>query len=206
MYFTLYRIPQLRANKQNTLSFEFPSDKASFFSQITQKLTVSTNDSTVGRITDPGKLYQQVTVFTNGDNPYSVYNYASITFTSGKQYFYFVTDFKEIGQSQVIYYLKKDTIVTYVDLNGSSGVNLYQHKALVTREHKQRFNFAANKALYHRIPEPGDNTTPVVLTENVMQASQNVRARLVYKNRTDSKPVAYPYVETPLSVAVVGSD
>lgn len=204
MTFTLYRIPQLRANKQNSILFNNATAKFFFFNQVTQKLAVSTNDSTVGRITDLGKLYQQVTVFTNGDNPYSLYNYASITF-GGRQYFYFVTDFKEIGQNQVIYYLKKDTLITYLDQNGTSGVDLSQHKALITREHKQRFNYAAEKALYHRIPEPGDTTTPYI-HKTMVPYSLITRAKLVYKNRTDSKPVAYPYVETATNVPVSGSD
>ena len=204
MTFTLYRIPQLRANKQNSVLFDSRPNKGSFFDQVSQKIAVSTNDSTVGRITDPGKLYQNVTVFTNGDTPYASYNYASITFTSGRQYFYFVTDFKEIGQNQVIYYLKKDTIITYVDSSGTSGVTLTGHKALVTREHKPRFNFNTNRVLYDNTVEPGDNTTPKVVSDNPFNIY--TRARFVYKNRTDSKPVAYPYVETSMSVSVQGSD
>lgn len=204
MTFTLYRIPQLRANKQNSILFDTRPNKGAFFDQVSQKLTVSTNDSTVGRITDPGKLYQQVTVYTNGDTPYASFNYASITFSSGRQYFYFVTDFKEIGQSQVIYYLKKDTIITYVDSSGTSGVNLSGHKALVTREHKPRFRYDITRALYHDVPEPGDNTTPKVINNAVYTGARGVR--FVYKNRTDSKPVAYPYVESALNVSVQGAE
>lgn len=203
MTFTLFRIPQLRANKQNSVLFGNEATKTTFFNAVSQKMVVSTNDSTIGRITDLGKLYQNVTVYTNGDNPYTLYNYASIT-SGGKQYFYFVTDFKEIGQSQVIYYLKKDTIITYVDVTNSSGVDLSQHKALVTREHKPRFNYNVFKALYHDVPEPGDNTTPKVINNAVYTGARGVR--FVYKNRTDSKPVAYPYVESAMNVSVQGAE
>lgn len=203
MTVTLYRIPQLRADKPNTISYENPSDRTRFFNAITTKLQVSEGDSNIGRITDIGKLYQEVTVFTNGRDPYTSYNYASIH-KAGKYYYYYITNYREIGNSQVIYSLKKDTLITYVTLLNAPDVAISQHRALVTREHKPRFNYENNTALYHRIPEPGDTTKPILHSTASISGAR--RVRYVYKNRTDSKPVAYPYVESPLSITVQGTD
>lgn len=201
MTLTFYRLIHLQADNKKSLFFETTSARETFFNSQTTKLTLTGQ----GYLKDQYSLYNSVVVYNiSQPNIPNMYNYVKVTdnTTSSPLYFY-ILDYRELGNQQLEYLLKLDTVVSFVQ-GATSPINLTLNKHLVQREHKPRFNFNTNRALYHSVPEAGDNTTPKVINETAYTGTR--AARLVYKNRTDSKPVAYPYVETPLSVNVQGSD
>lgn len=197
----LYRIPHLQANKKQTLDFVSSDDRDAWFDAVTNKLTISTSDSTIGYLEDNNKLYTEITVTTNGTQPYSLYNYVQIQNNSSFKRFYFILDYKEIGRNQVKYFLKMDTMVTFVT-TPNMGYYLGGGKSLVMREHKPRFS--GSTPIYDKFIENINITPKILQTETFLG---NKRFRGVYRNRAnDWKPVVYIYAESAQSVSYTGTD
>src|SRR5690554_4388885 len=204
MTVVLYNIPELNVERNNMIRFQAAQQRHEYLSHVPSKVF---DIDSVGAKQNLWDLNIDVALYDNFRNPERDYNYAKIVQDS-KEYFYYILGWKELGSNQVSYTLQLDTLQMAFGVAGQNELDLdvTTNPQLITREHRDRFDFNTNRALFNDVPESGDNSTPVVLTENVIEATGNVRARLVYKNRTDSKPVAYPYVESPLSVPVTGSD
>jgi len=197
---TLYAIQQLTPSKNQFIRFTSVSERNAYFAE---QIKIIIDDVEIGHISDWWKLNQFVTIYNNFREPYSTYNYMEIIYTNNKKMFYFINDYEEQGANQVRYNIQLDGLTTYLSVPTTPSI-IFDNHSLVLREHKHRFDLSTGAVFVDQVKEAGDNTTPKIITEQTYTVG--VRARLVYKNRTDSKPVAYPYVESALSVSVIGSD
>lgn len=193
----LYNIPQLRENLNRSILFFDVQERDEFFHYDVPKKTYT--DVQIGHIKDFLNLYQTVTVFDEHRLPPSSYNYVRIDYTqlaSPNYFYYYIQGFKELGNNQIEYQLKLDTLMTF--LSTDDQVDDIK-EALVLREHKKRFE--GNIPIFDKYPEAVDVKHEIINTD-VYYGS---RVRLVYRNRVvDWRPVAYIFTETPVNVPVAG--
>ena len=166
----LYQIPILEYGKRNTIKFNTENELRVFFSSIVNQTTLTLQPDHIPNL---WKLDNEITIFDEGRTPYVNYNYVSVEM----KYFFFIVDFEELGNNQIKYTLKKDTLMSYVT-NPTPAVNVENRKALVLREHKPRFEFSPNKPIYDREIEDL-SITPEIVTEEQKETPD--RCRLVLK-------------------------
>lgn len=132
----LYRIPHLQYGKNNTINFSNDIQRDAYFNSISDKIKLSEKLSP-NWIKNIWKLNNDVTIYDEGRYPYSLYNYMMID-NGDRKYYFYITDYEELGNNQVKYHLVMDTLITYVT-TPSQGVDIEAKDALILREHKNRF-------------------------------------------------------------------
>ena len=136
----LYQIPILEYGKRNTIKFDTENELKAFFNGIINQTTLTLQPDHIPNL---WKLDNEITIFDEGRTPFVNYNYVSVDM----EHFFFIIDFEELGNNQIKYTLKKDTLMSYVT-SPSPAVNVENRKALILREHKPRFDFSTNKPIY----------------------------------------------------------
>lgn len=168
-------------DKNQAVSFEGSSevDVESFF----DKLLVNDGYAYEG-VSSPNfiknlwRLYNEITIFDESRIPLNV-NYARIKPSASDKWFYFyIYDYEDLGNNQVKYLLKLDTMLTHVFNFPQRGVNFRQQNQLVLREHKDRFT-AVGVPIYNKTLEDVD-VKPSILGTNWTE-SDAVSRKLVLK-------------------------
>lgn len=133
----LYKINERVSFDNNTLlTYQQTSQRDVFFSNVTIQETIS-SDLTPSFVKKLWDLETTLTIYLEGRNPLSEYNYISIEENSFVHY-YFIMGYDDLGSNQVRYFLRKDTLNTYTS-RAFWGVDIEGSNALVNREHKNRF-------------------------------------------------------------------
>src|SRR5690554_6177138 len=132
----LYRIPHLQYGKNNTINFADDTTRDVYFNSIADKLELEVKLSP-NWIKNIWKLNNDITIYDEGRYPYSLYNYMMID-NGDRKYYFYITDYEELGNNQVKYHLVMDTLITYVT-TPNAGVDIEAKDALILREHKNRF-------------------------------------------------------------------
>ena len=166
----LYQIPILEYGKRNTIKFDTENELKAFFNGIINQTTLTLQPDHIPNL---WKLDNEITIFDEGRTPFVNYNYVSVDM----EHFFFIIDFEELGNNQIKYTLKKDTLLTYVTCP-SPAVNVENRKALILREHKPRFDFSTNKPIYDKEIEDL-SITPEIVTEE--QKKSPDRCRLILR-------------------------
>lgn len=162
MIITLYHIKELQDNQPISITFSSELERLSFFNGITYQETINQTLSP-GWLENIWKLNNEITIFDEGRRPFIEYNYVRIKeFINSKEYYFYIVDYDELGNNQINFKLKKDTLMTYVT-TPNEGIDITSNKSLVLREHKNRFDFLERKPIYHESIED-INITPSVVT------------------------------------------
>lgn len=133
----LYKMNERISFDNNTLlTYQQVSQRDVFFRNITIQETIS-SDLTPSFVKKLWDLETTLTIYLEGRNPLSEYNYISIEVNSFIHY-YFIMGYDDLGSNQVRYFLRKDTLNTYAS-RAFWGVDIEKSNALITREHKDRF-------------------------------------------------------------------
>lgn len=166
-------------DKNQTLSFESSSDLESFFDEL-----LVDNGYNFEGVTSPNfiknlwRLYNEITIFTHSRIPLNV-NYARIKPSASNKWFYFyIYDYEDLGNNQVKYLLKLDTMLTHVINFPQQGISFSNRNQLVLREHKDRFT-EAGVPIYNKTLEDVD-VKPSILGTDWTQ-SDSVSRKLVLK-------------------------
>lgn len=166
----LYQIPILEYGKRNTIKFDTENELKAFFNGIINQTTLTLQPDHIPNL---WKLDNEITIFDEGRTPFVNYNYVSVDM----EHFFFIVDFEELGNNQIKYKLRKDTLMSYVTCP-SPAVNVENRKALILREHKPRFDFSTNKPIYDKEIEDL-SITPEIVTEE--QKKSPDRCRLILR-------------------------
>lgn len=166
----LYQIPILEYGKRNTIKFDTENELKAFFKGIINQTTLTLQPDHIPNL---WKLDNEITIFDEGRTPFVNYNYVSVDM----EHFFFIVDFEELGNNQIKYKLRKDTLMSYVT-NPNPAVNVENRKALILREHKPRFDFSTNKPIYDKEIEDL-SITPEIVTEE--QKKSPDRCRLILR-------------------------
>lgn len=196
MTVTLYYIPELQINKNQTIKFSSSTQRDNYFAAITKQKTLSY----IGDTYDVDLLENEIGVdLTDKD-----YNYCVITQDTSFKHYYYIVGSDQRGAGQVALLLYKDTFMTYMSVD-NIGFSIGWKPSLVVREHKNRFTSDTTpRIIYNEFPEKA-TVEPYIINTTVL--GSGVRARFVYRNRSkDWKPVAYVYSETTQSVSWTGDD
>lgn len=122
----LYKVESILANENNI----YIPDIETYLANRSIKEVIPEN-LRPKRIKNIYDLKNEITLYLNGREPMREYNYLRVT-QEGKDHYFFITGYEELGANQVKYELIKDTLNTEdIDYEASN--------ALVTREHKDRY-------------------------------------------------------------------
>lgn len=130
----LYKVHDRLSLENNTLLNVNNTDLMKFLNQQPIKETIEMELSAAWK-KNIWNINNSITLFLEGREILSEYNYMVI-YQSGKYHFYFITGYEEKGANQIVYYIRKDTLNTYIN----KGVSITDSNALVKREHKDRFS------------------------------------------------------------------
>ncbi len=138
----LYEHHGISYKKNYALNFADFNERNNYFANNGVKLPLNLSPSFIKNI---WKLYNEIVVFNEGRMPLN-YNYLTIKLDN-KYHCYYIIDFEDLGNNQVKYLLKKDTITTFV-LTGNDYPVLSQRQ-LIKRSHVNRFR-ADKTPIYDR--------------------------------------------------------
>ena len=108
----LYQIPILEYGKRNTIKFDTENELKAFFNGIINQTTLTLQPDHIPNL---WKLDNEITIFDEGRTPFVNYNYVSVDM----EHFFFIIDFEELGNNQIKYKLRKDTLMSYVTSQSS---------------------------------------------------------------------------------------
>src|SRR5690554_1071342 len=129
----LYQHHDINYKKNYALNFADFNERNDYFANNGVKLP---DNLSPGFIKNIWKLYNEIVVFNEGRIPLN-YNYLTVKLDN-KYHCYYIIDFEDLGNNQVKYLLKKDTITTFV-LTGNDYPVLSQRQ-LIKRSHINRFH------------------------------------------------------------------
>ena len=129
----LYEHHSINYKKNYALNFADFNERNDYFENNGVKLPDNLSPSFIKNI---WKLHNEIVVFNEGRIPLN-YNYLTVKLDN-KYHCYYIIDFEDLGNNQVKYLLKKDTITTFV-LTGNDYPVLSQ-KQLIKRSHVNRFS------------------------------------------------------------------
>ena len=190
MIITLYNIQELQYNKNNTIKFMSETDRKDFFIDLPIQQTVIAKLSP-NWIKNIWRLDNEITIFNEGRYPYTEYNYIRISEDEdSKQYYFYIVDYEEIGNNQIKYILKKDTLMTYVT-TPNQGIDIESKTALILREHKDRF-WSDGQAKWNKEIEPLNIVPSVVVQESVKTGNETILVLKAYGGNTiGTKTLSY---------------
>lgn len=159
---TLYQMNKKISPTNNTLLnySNIASDRSAWLGNLLAVPTQETINANLSPqwVKDIHNLKNTITIYLEGRNPLSEYNYMEVIQDSFS-HFYFIVGYKELGRNQVQYELIKDTLNTYA-ADATLGVNIEMSNALVLREHKNRFSAVDGSEnatpIYHKFIEDID--------------------------------------------------
>lgn len=135
----LYNLKEITPTNNKTVKFTNITSRSEFFDSLPkEELELDLSPAWIRNIWN---LYNEITIFNEGRFPHTAYNYVMIQHDI--EHYYYITGYEEIGNNQIRYFLKKDTLMTYVT-TPSMGVDIESNLALVVREHKNRFDNNGN--------------------------------------------------------------
>lgn len=196
MLITLYKIEELQYNKNNTIKFENEEVRSEFFNAYPYQHSVFASLSP-NWIKNIWKLDNEITIFNEGRYPYTEYNYIRISESwdvDDKQYYFYIVDYEETGNNQIKYFLKKDTLMTYVT-TPNQGIDIEAKTALILREHKDRFvyNEIPIFPIYNKEIEPLNIVPSIVREESVKNGDETILVLKSYGGNTiGTKTLSYP--------------
>lgn len=138
----LYEHHSINYKKNYALNFADFNERNNYFANNGVKLPLDLSPNFIKNI---WKLYNEIVVFNEGRMPLN-YNYLTIKLDN-KYHCYYIIDFEDLGNNQVKYLLKKDTITTFV-LTGNDYPVLSQRQ-LIKKSHVNRFR-ADKTPIYDR--------------------------------------------------------
>jgi hypothetical protein len=197
MYLKLFAVPELNSDMRYALLFPGSVERKTFFNDIAGA------DFEIKYIKNLWDLNIEVVVHVYDPWVYGKYNYARITRGLGASipnpqniqpdFFYFITDQEQVGNNQMKFKLRLDTVTTFFN-PGQYQIDL-SNKTLVLREHRARFNFTEFKPIIDKtiesqlpqrfkteidtVPEPGAVTfEPIEYNHTGLQGDFYVGDRL----------------------------
>ena len=138
----LYEHHSINYKKNYALNFADFNERNDYFENNGVKLPDNLSPSFIKNI---WKLHNEIVVFNEGRIPLN-YNYLTVKLDN-KYHCYYIIDFEDLGNNQVKYLLKKDTITTFV-LTGNDYPVLSQRQ-IIKRSHVNRFR-ADKTPIYDR--------------------------------------------------------
>ena len=129
----LYEHHSINYKKNYALNFADFNERNDYFENNGVKLPDNLSPSFIKNI---WKLHNEIVVFNEGRIPLN-YNYLTVKLDN-KYHCYYIIDFEDLGNNQVKYLLKKDTITTFV-LTGNDYPVLSQRQ-IIKRSHVNRFS------------------------------------------------------------------
>ena len=161
----LYEHHDINYRKNYALNFADVNERNNYFENNGVKLP---DNLSPGFIKNIWKLHNEIVVFNEGRIPLN-YNYLTVKLDN-KYHCYYIIDFEDLGNNQVKYLLKKDTITTFV-LTGND-YSVLSQKQLIKRSHVNRFR-ADKTPIYDRNLEDIEIKPTIVKRYLKFQANHN---------------------------------
>lgn len=177
-----YRLPNKINVNNNTLLKAFFEPISEENVPLETLLTLNNTSVTLPAHETPKYIQNQhalenaITIYYNNRDPLLEYNYMSIEMTNDFVHYFFITEYIELGASQVRYILRKDTLNTYLSQIDTPYVDIEDSFGLVLREHKDRFEESTNNPIYNREIENLDIMPKIVELEKTVEPQRTMLA------------------------------